>query len=397
MTSLYDIIDQKESSTEKNIIVMFTDPDPGEEIDDEILIHLLMKSENTNTYVYIVCVPGITEFYSYNEELILIKMNDRIQKVKDIFPDKFSNNLIWQSTPHNINSSLFILCTFKDFCENLSSTFYGKFKINTLLHVAPLWHINPKTLNSLEIDTRIFMGDLKNPNTSVNALKRVPYGKEGEILRNNFLEQEKIFEKICKKTIYIPITFARQIKTPINFIKTLPKTLASSILETAFKYFVNRPNPNYQWAENMSIINHENIMKMLPSDVLYDIILNNGNLTFKKEDNCPNFSQQVLDYLKKSKKSQKPSINDLKKYINRLEHLAMAVKYITKVNYDGNGFNEDSLTDKNTAKINWINYVIDNQCSLTPFYDGLAWIVMKEGKLPDLDKCKDIIKNLSTI
>ena len=88
MTSLYDIIDQKESSTEKNIIVMFTDP--GEEIDDEILIHLLMKSEHTNTYVYIVCVPGITEFYSYNEELILIKMNERIQRVKDIFPDKFS-------------------------------------------------------------------------------------------------------------------------------------------------------------------------------------------------------------------------------------------------------------------------------------------------------------------
>jgi len=75
----------------------------------------------------------------------------------------------------------------------------------------------------------------------------------------------------------------------------------------------------------------------------------------------------------------------------------MAVKYITKVNYNGNGFNEDSLTDKKTAKLNWINYVIDNECSLTPFYDGLAWIAMKEGKLPNLDKCKNIIKNLSII
>ena len=184
MSILYDILDQKELSTEKNIIVIFTDQ--GEEIDDEILIHLLMKSENSNTYVYIVCVPGITDFYSYNEELIINKMNERIQRVKDIFPDKFSNSLIWQSTPHNINSSLFILCSFKDFSENLSSTFYGKFKINTLLHVAPLWHIDPNILNSLEIDARIFMGDLKNPNTSVNALKKIPYCKDGENIRKNF-------------------------------------------------------------------------------------------------------------------------------------------------------------------------------------------------------------------
>ena len=74
-------------------------------------------------------------------------------------------------------------------------------------------------------------------------------------------------EKICKKTIYIPITYSRQIPIPINFIKTLPKTLANPLLETAFKYFVNRPNPNYKWAQNMSINNHETIMKILPREV----------------------------------------------------------------------------------------------------------------------------------
>ena len=85
----------------------------------------------------------------------------------------------------------------------------------------------------------------------------------------------------------------------------------------------------------------------------------------------------------------------LTKYSKRIRQIAQAVYYITRVPYNQTeGFNEDALVDKDIAKSNWFQYIHSHNCNLTPFYDGLAWVVMKEGKLPSLEECHRQIKSI---
>jgi hypothetical protein len=52
------------------------------------------------------------------------------------------------------------------------------------------------------------------------------------------------------------------------------------------------------------------------------------------------------------------------------------------------------LENKEMAKQNWCTYIEKYQCDLTPFYDGLAWVVMKQDQLPSVQDCKALIKQL---
>lgn len=372
--------------SKNHIIAMFTDP--GAEIDDEILMYLLMKTVKTSSVIYFICVPGMTSSPSPTDEEIDCKVNQRIKRVCDIFPEHFKNKTTWCPDINDINSPIFMVCSYDTFIRNIPAD-QCKMKIDVLLHVAPLWHIRASTLNVLEVETRIFMGDLSDPSKSINGTKAIPKGESGRYLMEEFILQEEIFHSICKKIISIPTSFARQVPTPIKFVNSLPVTMSVPLLETAFSQFVGRPDPKLPWAEDISIANHATILKMLPANILYDIIL------FEKIPDQFNYHSSVAFFLKSviGNNGYGETVSE-KEYFKRILHISLAVLYITKVPYDGTGFSEDTLTNKKIAKKNWLEYITHNNCNLTPFYDGLAWIVIQEGKLPSLERCHEIITSI---
>ena len=85
-------------------------------------------------------------------------------------------------------------------------------------------------------------------------------------------------------------------------------------------------------------------------------------------------------------------------YKSRLEDIARVVKHVTKSSYvslpDFTSFNKDNL-ESNRAKEEWESYITTHNCHLTPFYDGLAWIVMREGELPTQERCMEMISSVS--
>ena len=78
-------------------------------------------------------------------------------------------------------------------------------------------------------------------------------------------------------------------------------------------------------------------------------------------------------------------------YVLRLEHIAMAVLYITKTFYIGDKFTVDDLIDPEYAYIEWCEYIERYRCNLTPAYDVLAWVVIEKGYLPDREECIDML------
>ena len=362
--------------TQHKVIVVFTDP--GNEIDDEILMHLLMTQETKGNDVYFVCVPGATNKDPEEE------VSERIQRVRTIFPDQFGGSKnSYVCDPNDATSSIFTLCSYDHFIENL----HVPFKIHTLLHVAPLWHIQASSLEIFDIDTRIFMGDLTHPEKSINATKAM----NSDVQIKMYEAQESVFQKICKKTIDIPTHFARQVPTPVDFIQKLPNTMKDVLLNTAFAQFVGRPDPKFPWAKDISVANHATILNMLSADVMYDILVRGGVNSVDKVNN-DKIEFLVSGFL--------PKDCDDMSYKTRLIQIAQAVFVITKVPYQIFGdnempcFQETMLENKEMAKQNWCTYIEKHQCDLTPFYDGLAWVVMKQHQLPSVQDCKALIKQL---
>jgi hypothetical protein len=359
--------------------VVFTDP--GAEIDDEILLSLLMRTETKKTDIYFVCMPGVTATPDPTPREISDQVFQRMSRLREIFPDKFADKNVWLPDPTSTTTSIFAMCCYEEFIMNKSIN--NKVQIQTLIHVAPLWHIKAETLLALDIKTRIFMGDLTNPEKSINCTKAMPKGIEGDKLRAEFRKQEEVFASVCEKTIFIPTSFARQVPTPIKFVNSLPSTLTVPLLNTAFKQFVGRPDPSLSWAKDISIVNHATILKMLPSNIMYDIAFHGGSNTFGNDEH-ENMGARTTTFLANSTDFE---------YHLRIFQIAQAVLYITKVPYVGN-FSEEGLANRDLANQNWIGYINKHNCDLTPFYDGLAWVVMKEGELPAVEKCVEIINGL---
>ena len=385
--------------TNKKNIVLFMDP--STEIDDEILAYILMQKEDSNAHVFFVCVPGITAKHNPSATEIEDQVQRRIQRMRDVFPDRFGNTDTWNSRPNDHTSSVFMLCSYNNFQTAVAA---NKTTIDTLLHVAPLWHIPASSLATLNINQRIFMGDLSDPSKSINGTKAMFKGPQGDALRQEFVRQEEIFSQICKNNINIPTSFARQVPTPVAFINALPETMKKPLLNTAFSQFVGRPDPSKPWAEDISFANHETIINMLSKKKMYEI------LSQPTEERLVNM---VIAFLKpeierREALREKPFGHF---YPLRLGQIATAVEHITHVHYiepvcDSTTqfqFNTevDSLENSELARKNWLKYISENNCDLTPFYDGLAWIFMKElehhNTLPNVERCKQVIRELNTI
>lgn len=345
--------------------------DAGNEIDDEIAAWIAMNKYPKGYMVYFCQVPGAST------DLDVI--SHRIQRMRDVFPTEFGKQDIWCPDPENMLSSKFVLCTFSDLLQTLKVLNISQFKVEWFIQIAPLWGFEPDNFKSFAIRTSIFMGDLENPENSINGTKAMPKNEYGDFLRNQFKRQQDMLLTLSENTIPIPTSFARQVPTPVKFINRLPPNMSSQLLQTAFNQFVGRVDPTLAWAENISIVNHSTILKMLPASKMYDILTTPSNLRVTILVN----------------KFLVPIAIKSVEYTTRLEQIANAVEYITKVQYDESGsFNAKALKDPNVAFKNWLQYITENDCNLTPFYDGLAIVAMMKGILPPVEECLEIIKTI---
>ncbi len=384
------------SNTATKTIVVLTDP--GNEIDDEILIHLLMTQETTNTNVWIVCVPGVTSTTPMpTQEQIQTQVHARIQRLRDVFPQQFGNQQnFWTapSAPHKMatrqrSPSIFTIATLDQVEESIQSPHPTPLEVDYLLHVAPLWHISPAQLERIfQVKTRIFMGDLTDPDKSMNGTKAMT--QDNTYLRTQFAEQERVFQNICEKSIDIPTHFARNVPTPVAFMECLPETMRAPLLTTAFNQFVGRPPPQLPWAEDISKANHKTIMNMIPENApLPPLTSSAASMTQK----------QIDAFLKYDEEKKTPlRLHDPLSYRSRLDDIARVVSHVTKSSYaplpEFTSFNKDNLVSPHYAKEQWESYINEHNCNLTPFYDGIAWIVMKENKLPSQGRCQEMISSV---
>ena len=363
-------------TTSRKTTVYFTDPD--NEIDDQVLIHLVLQRDTEGQDIYFVCVPGFSTSHDISPRQ---QAEYRVKCVREQFPDVFGNsNCYIPISSDNLNPSKFHLLSWYDFQIHLEA--YAKnanpFQVDTLIQVAPLIYIDPKHLEPMNIQTRIVMGDLMNPDNSMNLTKSMPKDTvEGKTLRTIYAQQEQLFYKKNTKTICIPTEYARQIPIPYALMESLPDILRNALLNKAFEQFVGRVDPLLPWAESISVANHATIMKMLTKDKMYEV------LSQPTEERIKNM---VIEFLHLNKATNVS-------YPVRLGQIATAVEHITQVKYNGTGFNIKGLEDASTAKENWLAYLAKHRPDMSPLYDGIAWVVMQKGELPTIEECKEMLHN----
>lgn len=319
-----------------------------------------------NSIWYIVCVPYDTSNPTHDSIVEIDSMiRYRIRRVKEVFPGLFDSNNEYT----NDNCAKFILGG-----PNIIPREH--ITVNFLIHIAPIFHINVSTFNNMVIRHRIVQGDLEYPNQSINLTKSVPV--EMKYLFEEYNDQQQLFQAISYKTTEIKTSFARNVPLTYKFMSGVPYNMKEPLLATAFEQFVSRVNPALKWAENISIVNHKTIMAMLPPDIYIDIT--NGNVPWIHQSCLNDIKSKVKSFLKDVK-------NPSPAYVIRLEHIAMAVFYVTGVLYVTDKFTADDLIDKEFARMEWDEYIKKHQCNLTPAYDVLAWIVVEKGFLPDVEGC----------
>lgn len=415
----------------RDVVVVWMDA--GNEIDDEIAAWLLMNHFERNYVVFLIQVPGadaltppVARRFSLPQTAVRQhKSHSRVQRMREVFPEQFGYSDIWSpSVPEGFEGtrflppSTFILCTHWDFLQmvNYGCASWGgrplakadqNFEVKWWLQIAPLFGIISFELVNFKIESRIVMGDLEHPEKSINCTKAIPRDESGGELLAGYYSQEETFKKISTHTQFIPTDVARKVPTPMCFVEKLPKSMKEPILDTAFKQFVGRPDPKLPWAEDISIVNHRTIMMMLPPEKMYEIL---------SQPTEQRLIDMVIAFLKPEIERREavgdPHIGDF--YPLRLGQIATAVEFITGVEYNlmpttehcANQFQlndiVDSLVDSDLARKNWMTYISENNCNLTPFYDGMAVLYMMysakrsglvpwaEG-VPSIEWCKNML------
>ena len=176
---------------------------------------------------------------------------------------------------------------------------------------------------------------------------------------------------------------------------------------------MGRPDPTLPWAEDISIANHRTIMMMLPPEKMYEILSQSQPTEQRLVDLVNTFLEPEIK--RREEIGQEP-FGEF--YPLRLGQIATAVEFITGVQYKpmpkrASGCatqfqlndNVDSLVDSDLARKNWMTYISENNCDLTPCYDGMAVLYMMysakrsglvpwaEG-VPSIEWCKNMLRYL---
>jgi hypothetical protein len=342
--------------------------DPGNEIDDELLLRKLLDTQSNSVW-YIICVPFNASVPNADHHQLISSIKMRIERVRELFENEFGDKDVYT----NDKNATFILGG----PEIIPS---GPIYINFLVQIAPLCHISPEKFVKMSVRHRIVQGDLDNPKNSINLTKGIPDDKPELIAE--YLAQLEVFNAISHHTTPITTAFARNVPLTYTFMKNIPEIMRKYLLYKAFEQFVGRVNPALEWAENISVVNDNTIMAMLSAEVR--IAISNGTIPGMERRYVDDIRAKVRSFLK-DVKDPAPS------YVLRLEHIAMAVLYITKTSYISDKFTVDDLIDPEYAYIEWCEYIERYRCNLTPAYDVLAWVVIEKGYLPDREECIDML------
>lgn len=366
--------------------------DPSNEIDDELFANWALENLK-NAKVYFMCVPGnaLMEANIIQAEHVAW---ERMAHMISLFPDKFEPDPMNGISTYTTDSSIFTLCTpswlgeISSKVHNLRGGRTGILNVDYYIDIAPNMHIPPHYFQCLKIKTRIVMGTLSAPHTSINLTKSMlpPDTEVGAKQRAEYEEQERIFAEVTDSVIDIPTMFARQVPIPYSHMEKLPEELRRRLDQKAFEQFVARPNASFVWACDISNANLATIVNMFTCKDLNDLEKNVSSPDVaslgEKIDtfiaDAPAMSQMALD-----------------EYKFRLMRIAKMVMFVTKTHYKDSNFNVDSLHDLKTARKNWDEWRKQRRCDGTPAYDLIAAAVLVDpNALLSIESCKNIINNL---
>jgi hypothetical protein len=400
-----------EYSRELNII--FTDI--GEEIDDEVVIDRICETSEGSTWI-IICVPGASSMLRENAQISVIK---RLERFRELFPyfqqrkiSKAVGDIGWELKYKNSKNAMFYVggpqmmedakfledfgvLYYKNMCEYHGMPF--KLKIDNFIQIAPLLHLEPYYFEMFQIKNYIVMGDLENPNSSINLTKAIPqeekavsYLSDEYDLLEEYHNQQCVLNSNSQNILFIPTMLAREVPMPFILMEKLPSTLKLPLLKTAFEQCVGRVPSAKSYAKNISVVNHKTILNYLSLEQKEDI-LKNGGLNVIPLLTQKSINTQIDKFLKGA---WGRDVDDLK-YRKRLKDIAQAVFLITRVEYKVDegftGFNADSLLNREVAEENWNAHIKENNCDLTPCYDLLALIVKDVGYVPDVEEFKRLV------
>ena len=273
-----------------------------------------------------------------------------------------------------------------------------KLNIDNLIQIAPLWHIEPYYFELFTIKNYIVMGDLENPETSINLTKAIPVEKERSeyyysiefYLREQYMQQQCVLDNNSKNKLFVPTSLARQVPMPYSLMSKLPDTLRKPLLKTAFEQCVGRVPSEKSYAKNISVVNHKTILNYCSNSEKQDILENDGLNVISRSIRIK-IKNQVDKFLETANYSDK---NDCD-YRKRLQDIAQAIYLITNVEYVSldkfETFNVDNLMDIKLAEKNWNENIKKNNSDLTPCYDLLTLIVKNVGYVPSKEECKTIV------
>ena len=370
----------QDSAKLNTLPMIIIETDPGNEIDDEIFIHWVLK--NIRGYcVYIVCVPGAETRNPEDADKVAF---DRCQHMKRLFPHIWGDsNGVFIDV--NVTDSIFHLLTYKDF-ETYVLNQNSIMEVAYHIKIAPTWHIKPEYYSKMNITNRIVMGSLTNPDTSLNCTKGLHANDWN--LRAEYIAQESAIT--ARKTITIPTQFARQIAFTYDFIMSLPDELRIPLVDKWYSQFVGRPPAKFVWACDVSNANLMTIRNMFPPDhvVANDIMDTVGKHSFDPEHRL-NLAEKVNAFLDDAPEMAEDARIE---YKVRLMKIAMMVETITECEYTDSNFNDKSLSDNQVAYENWTTYLAKYKPNATPCYDLLAAVaIISPDSLDSVERSREVV------
>ena len=336
---------------------MLDQNDPSEDCDDEVAIYKLFEKikngEQGFSQIFIAFAPGIHSNGKTGA--------DRMDVFYKFFPEYGSKHFI-------INSTKFYLLPAEDL-KNMHG-----YEFDVFLQIAPLSNIGSKFFKNNKICRRIVMGDLNNPSNSVNLSKTL----DSEELFQEFDAQEEVLKNISSTSITTGLS--RKVPFTSSIIKTLPNNLSTLIKNKLFDLLVGRVPPSSVYCENVTInanwMTAKNYLGENSSNIL-DYLKTDRDVTAMVAIN-----RQVEEFMNKMTKLENRS-----RMKEALFDIYLIVQYITGSVYIGSDFKVTSLKNFDEARNNFIRFIDNINCSLTPAYDLLAMHLMLN---PEMNKsCYD--------
>tara|TARA_B110000902_G_scaffold259578_1_gene331151 strand:- start:1647 stop:2873 length:1227 start_codon:yes stop_codon:yes gene_type:complete len=323
--------------------------DANEDLDDEIALGKMLDKMKTDefdyTTVYIIFANGANE--------TKISSNKRKEVFLKLFTEIDSDNFY-------INNTEVHLITM-DVIDNIKGV-----NFDVLLQIAPLCGMGTNFFTSNTFQRRVVMGDLTNPNNSLNLSKSWNDKSPNKaILDKEFNDQQKILSEVPSH--YITTSLSRNVPFTYNMITKLPESFQVYIFNKAFKQLVERVPPNLSYCQNVTIGAN------LPTAKAYLRGWDDKNF----EEYYNNISDNVRNIINKQV-TEFMVFNNNDIFRKALRDIYLVVYYITDSIYISSDFSVKNLENSEEAKIKFLDFIKNNKSNLTPAYDLLAMHIVLE-------------------